>query len=84
MSSTLSTGTTKTVVFAREWAPRMLSVLRIVGALLFLEHGMQKLFGFPTAATQPGVFSLIWFAAIIELIGGILLLIGLFSRLWRS
>ena len=37
----------KTQTFAAEWAPRLLSVLRIVAALIFLEHGTQKLFGFP-------------------------------------
>ncbi len=67
---------------AAEWAPRMLRVLRIVAALLFLEHGTQKLFGFPPPAggTGPAVFSLIWFAAVIEFVGGLLLLAGLFTR----
>ena len=80
MNYTAAPASTNTVLFASEWAPRALSVLRIVAALLFLEHGMQKLFGFPSATTQPAVFSLIWFAAIIELAGSVLLLIGLFSR----
>ena len=74
----------KTQTFAAEWAPRLLSVLRIVAALIFLEHGTQKLFGFPPrmggAATGPDIFTLIWFAAVIELVGGVLLLIGLFTR----
>ena len=42
-------------VFAPSWAPRMLSVLRIMTALLFLAHGTQKLFGFPTPQYQPPV-----------------------------
>ena len=64
------------------WAPRMLSVLRIVAALLFLEHGTQKLFGFPppAAAGMPAMFTLLWFAAAFELVGGVLLMLGLFTR----
>ena len=68
--------------FATTWAPRALSILRIVAALLFLEHGTQKLFGFPPPASGagPAAFTLIWFAAVLELVGGILLLLGLFTR----
>ena len=64
------------------WAPRLLSVLRIVAALIFMEHGTQKLFGIPTPmnGTGPAAFSLLWFAAILELGGGVLLLLGLFTR----
>ncbi|HTK34396.1 MAG TPA: DoxX family protein [Caulobacteraceae bacterium] len=69
--------------FAQSWAPRMLSILRIVAALLFLEHGAQKIFDFPHSDTHmpyvltslvPGV------AGLIEFIGGLLLLAGLFTR----
>ena len=64
------------------WAPRALAVLRIVTALLFLEHGTQKLFGFPppVGGTGPAMFALVWFAAVLELVGGALLLVGLFTR----
>lgn len=64
------------------WAPRMLSVLRIVAALLFMEHGTQKILGFPfpPAAGLPAFGALPWWAGIIELAGGILLAIGLFTR----
>jgi putative oxidoreductase len=69
---------------AAEWAPRLLSVLRVVAALLFLEHGMQKLFGFPpplaAAGGTPPALSLLWFTAILEFAGGLLLLAGLFTR----
>lgn len=68
--------------FHAQWAPRLLSVLRIVTALLFMEHGAQKLFGF--LATQPGapapLFSMIGFAGVLEFFGGLLLLLGLFTR----
>lgn len=61
---------------------QMLSILRIIAALLFLEHGLMKLFEFPIP--QPGVSdplpALLVCAAVIEIIGGGLLTIGLFSR----
>ena len=64
------------------WAPRMLSVLRIMAALLFMEHGCMKLFHFP--APQPGVPDplpmMLMIAALIEVVGGVLLLLGLFTR----
>ncbi|MGI8527725.1 MAG: DoxX family protein [Pseudolabrys sp.] len=59
----------------------MLSILRIVTALLFFEHGTSRLFGFPSPLPPPALFSLLWFAGAIELVGGALLTIGLFSRL---
>ncbi len=63
------------------WAPRVLSILRIVAAILFLEHGTQKLLGIPTPVMQqPAPFTLIWFAAALELAGGALLAIGLLTR----
>jgi putative oxidoreductase len=63
------------------WAPRLLSVLRIVAALIFMEHGTQKLLGFP-ASENPGppLFSLGGIAGILELVGGALLALGLFTR----
>jgi putative oxidoreductase len=72
----------KTQTLAAEWAPRLLSLLRIVAALIFLAHGTQKLFGFPPRASGmgPEVFSLLWFAAVLELVGGLLLLVGLWTR----
>ncbi len=63
-----------------EWEPRVLSILRIVVGLLFMEHGLAKLFGFPTAAVQPAMFQLLWFAGVIETFGGLLLALGLFTR----
>jgi putative oxidoreductase len=64
------------------WAPRMLSVFRIVVALLYLQHPLAKFFAFPHFAAFDNLqrFSLIWVAGVIELIGSPLLLIGLFTR----
>jgi putative oxidoreductase len=62
------------------WAPRVLSVLRIVAALLFFEHGTAKLLGFPPSDHSPEVLSLSWIAGALELVGGALLIVGLFTR----
>lgn len=63
------------------WAPRMLSVLRIVAALLMMQHGAQKLFGFPASGQgTPPLMSLMGFVGILEFFGGLLLLVGLFTR----
>jgi putative oxidoreductase len=61
-------------------APYVLSVLRIVAALLFLEHGTSRLFGFPSPLPTPHVFTLYWFAGAIEFGGAIFLLLGLLTR----
>ena len=64
------------------WQPQILAILRIVVGLLFLEHGTAKLFGFPIA--PPGLPSplppLVLASAIIELVAGLLITIGLFTR----
>lgn len=61
------------------YAPQALAVLRIVTALLFIEHGTQKLFGFPVEFPFPAE-GLMLVAAYLELIGGLLILIGFFTR----
>ena len=61
-------------------APYVLSILRIIAALLFLEHGTSKFFGFPSPMAPPAVFDMEWFAALIEFGGGVLLTLGLFTR----
>lgn len=63
------------------WTPRMLSVLRFMTGLLFLEHGTGKIFGFPSSehAAQT-LLSLMGFQGVLELVGGFLILIGLFTR----
>ena len=63
------------------WTPRMLSILRIVTGLLFLEHGTGKLWGFPPSDHAAStLFSLIGVQGALELVGGLLILIGLFTR----
>ena len=62
------------------WAPRVLSVVRIVAGLIFLAHGSQKLLGFPASDMNPPMFSIFWFAGLIELVAGTLITIGLFTR----
>ncbi len=59
-------------------SPYILSILRIVAALLFVEHGLQKYFGFPSAG--PPMNTLLYVQGAIEIVGGILLLVGAFTR----
>lgn len=58
----------------------MLSVFRILTALLFLEHGTQKLLGFPPGGFSPEMLSLPWIAGALELVGGSFLVLGLLTR----
>ncbi len=58
--------------------PAALAILRIVTALLFIEHGTQKVFGFPPAPYE--ITTLFFVAGIIELVGSVLILLGLFTR----
>jgi putative oxidoreductase len=69
--------------FLSRWSPQLLSVLRIITALLFFAHGTAKLLGFPQVEMFAGLqlFSLMGLAGVLELVGGALLVIGLFSRL---
>src|SRR5215470_7450603 len=65
------------------WSPRLLSVLRIVVAFLYLQHGTQKLFGVPPrvgGGATVHLASLVGAAGAIEIIGGALILVGLFTR----
>jgi len=68
--------------FFNEWQPRMLAVLRIVTAYLFIARGTAKLFGAPHVAMYDGLqlMSLMGLAGILEIGGSALLLIGLFTR----
>ncbi len=61
------------------YSPYFLAILRIVTALLFITHGTSKLFGWPVAMQQE-VVSLMGFVGILEVVGGVVLVIGLFTR----
>ena len=65
------------------WQPQLLAILRIVTGLLFLEHALIKLAGFPPGG-KPGlqeVGSFLWIAGLVELVTGVLVSVGLFTRL---
>jgi putative oxidoreductase len=65
-----------------DWTPYALGILRIVVGLIFLEHGTQKLLGFPAGERAfVDAFTLSWWAGLLELILGALITVGLFTRL---
>jgi putative oxidoreductase len=64
-----------------KWRPQALAVLRIFTVLLFLAHGTAKLLGFPDLGFSPELMSLPWIAGALEIVGGILLVLGLYTRL---
>jgi len=61
--------------------PQLLAILRIVTGLLFLEHGLSKFFGFPVPFPVHPLPTLLLAAGVIELVAGLLITIGLFTRL---
>ena len=64
-----------------ERAPQVLSLLRIVAGLMFMQHGTQKIFGFPEAARGPfELMSQMGIGGVLELVGGALIVLGLFTR----
>ena len=63
------------------YRPQALAALRIMAALLFIEHGTQKFFNFPPAEQPFGdLINIIGLAGVLEVVGGVLLLVGLFTR----
>jgi putative oxidoreductase len=66
--------------FFSKLSPFMLSIMRIVTALLFMQHGGQKLLGIPPSQQSPPLMSLMGLAGVLELFGGLLILLGLFTR----
>ncbi|MES2070665.1 MAG: DoxX family protein [Pseudomonadota bacterium] len=68
--------------FASTWTPRALSLLRIIAGFMFLQHGTAKLFGMPHVAMFDGLqlMSLMGAAGVLEITGGVLILVGLFTR----
>jgi putative oxidoreductase len=82
-ASTFPTGSTsKATILPRSWAPTLHSVLRIVTGLLFLEHGTGKLIGFPAGLPYIDKMptGMLYFTGTIELVGGLLIVLGLFTR----
>jgi putative oxidoreductase len=76
------------VALERTWAPHVLSLLRFVAGLCFLEHGLSKLFGFPPVPMFAHMhltsllagFAPLVVQGLIEVVGGVLLCLGLFTR----
>lgn len=62
------------------YAPTVLGILRIITALLFVEHGTAKLLNFPASEMHPPLFSLFGLAGVLEIIGGVLILVGFWTR----
>ena len=66
------------------WGPQLRSVLRIVAALMFIQVGAMKIFAFPTGIPPNGgtapLLSQLWIGGVLEVFGGGLLLLGLFTR----
>jgi putative oxidoreductase len=79
-STTLLTDATAQPTVLGRFQPYVLSILRIMAGLLFCEHGLSKLFGFPPHGAMPPFLALEWFAGSIEAAGGILVALGLLTR----
>lgn len=82
-TTTATTTTSGAPAFLSDWAPRLLSVLRIMAALLYMAHGTQKLLGFPAmpgGRPMPELLTLQGVSGILELVLGVLLVLGLFTR----
>ena len=81
-TATVPTRTAGVTIIPRSLSPALLSILRIMTGLLLMEHGTGKLLGFP--AGLPFVdqmpVGMLWFTGLMELVGGILITIGLFTR----
>lgn len=68
---------------SERYAPHALALLRVITALLFMQHGLQKLIKFPDAGHHPGpfeLFTLAGVAGILETFGGLAILLGIFTR----
>lgn len=64
-----------------QYTPYLYALLRIVAGLLFAMHGSQKLFGVPGGSDPVALVSLMGFGGVVELVGGLLISLGLFTRL---
>lgn len=61
------------------YSPQIFAILRIMAGLMFMMHGTQKLFGWPTGRGRPPLASLAGLAGLIEVVGGLMIVIGLFA-----
>ena len=67
--------------FHSAWTPRVLGVLRITIGFLFTAHGTQKLFNYPASVSGPAeLLSFMGFAGVLEVVGGLLIMVGLLTR----
>ena len=83
MSTTTTTTATGAPALFAEWSPRLLSVLRIMAALLYMAHGTQKLLGFPEmpgGRPMPELLTLGGISGVLEVVLGALMALGLFTR----
>jgi len=74
------TALTRIESFIEANTPSALGLLRIASSLIFMAHGTQKVLGFPAGKAPVEIFSIYGAAGVIELVGGLLLLLGLFTR----
>jgi putative oxidoreductase len=63
------------------WQPQLLAILRIIVGLLFLEHALSKFFAFPVAFPVHPLPPMLIAAGVVELVSGVLVTVGLFTRL---
>ena len=63
------------------WAPYVLSIVRIVVGLLFLQHGLSKVFNFPAPSPVPSLSGLLILAAFLETVGALLFVVGAYTRI---
>jgi putative oxidoreductase len=68
------------MTFLRDHEPQVYAVFRIVVGFLFLWHGLEKVVGFPSAPPPEAPPFILWTAGPIELVGGVLVMLGLFTR----
>ncbi len=67
--------------FLGTYAPYLYALLRIVAGLMFAMHGSQKLFGIPGGKDPVALFSMMGLAGVVELVGGLLIALGLFASI---
>jgi putative oxidoreductase len=67
-------------IIPQSWTPALQAILRVMTALLFLEHGTGKILGFPALPAMPMPSAMLVGTGLIELIGGVLILVGFLTR----